>query len=372
MKFSCLQENLSKGLQTVSKAIPAKGPLPILTNVLISAEEGRLKLSATDLETTIITHVGASVDEEGSTTVPARLLKDFIGNLSPTQIEAKLENDILFITSKKNKAKFNGTGSQDFPELPSLDNITSCIEIDPKEFADAVSVVAFASATDTNKPIFSGIYVKFDKESSTLTIASTDGFRLSEKVVPFKSEGKSFSTIIPARTLLEVSKIFTSSQESLKIAVNEDSNLAAFYSEDTQVFTRVLDGQYPDYKKIIPKERQYRASFNADDFMEAIKLTNIFLKEGDGSKTMKIRLDPEGILKITSMESESGYHESEIQAEIEGELLEIAFNAKYLLDFLSNVKCQTVIFETTGNKSACIFKPQETEGYVHVIMPIQI
>ncbi len=372
MKFSCLQENLSKGLQVVSKAVPTKGPLPILSNILISAEQGRLKLVATDLETTIITYVNASVDEEGSVTVPARILKEFVTNLSPSTIEAKLDRDILHLTSQKTKSKFNGTSSADFPELPTIDTSVDAIEVDAKEFARAVAVVAFASATDESKPVFTGIFLSF--ADNILTIASTDGFRLSEKALILKTVSKEFTTIIPAKTLSEVTKIFSNATEPLKIIISEDANTAVFQADDTTIYTRILDGQYPDYKRIIPANATLKAQFNEEEFSEAVKLTNIFLKEGDNN-TLKIRFDPKGVIRVASLADEQGSHESELAAEIEGEMLEVAFSAKYLLDFLNNVKCPILVFETSGNKSACLLRPQnqvEHEGFLHIIMPIQI
>jgi DNA polymerase III subunit beta len=204
-----------------------------------------------------------------------------------------------------------------------------------------------------------------------LVIASTDGFRLSEKALALKSDTKPFSTIIPSKTLMEVSKIFAASNEPLNISISDSSNMVVFQSEDTTVYTRILDGQYPDYKRIVPTSATFKANFVAEEFLEAVKLTNIFVKEGDSS-TLKVRFDPEGVIRVASLSDESGYHESELAAEIEGEMLEIAFSAKYLLDFLNNVKCHKVSFETTGNKSACLLRPEEHENFFHIIMPIQL
>ena len=177
MKFSFLQENLSKGLQTIMHAIPAKSSLPILSNVLIETDKGRIKLSATNLETAITTYVGASIEEEGSVTVPAKLLKDFISNLSPGALEAQVKDEILIISSKTTKSRFNGSSSKDFPELPTFPKNAKGLSIDPATLNDVVSVVAFASGVDTSRPIFTGIYMDYSKNK--LTVTATDGFRLS-------------------------------------------------------------------------------------------------------------------------------------------------------------------------------------------------
>lgn len=368
MKFSCLQENLAKGLQTVMHAVPAKSSLPILSNVLISTDNGRLKLASTNLETAISTFVGASIDEEGSTTIPARLLKDFITNLPPGTINAQVKDEILVINSKNTKSKFNGSSAHDFPELPTFPKKSKGLELDPTILNEVISLVAFASGTDSSRPVFTGVSITFSK--GKLTFAATDGFRLSEKIISVKSDAEDFSVVLPAKTLSEVAKIFSSSSEPIQFTLNQDENLALFKSEDTLIATRILDGQYPDYKKIIPTEHVVKADFNTIDFFEAVRLTDIFAKEGNN--TIKVRFDPEGKIKITSLSEETGQHESIFAAEIEGELVEIAFNSKYLLDFLTNIKSEKIEFLSNGNVSPCLFGPDNQKDFIHIIMPMQI
>jgi len=368
MKFSCLQENLEKSLQIVSKAVPVKGSLPILTNILLSCEEGRLKLSATNLETAITTYVTCSVQEEGSVTVPAKLIREFVTNLSPGTINAHSDGHILHLNSNKTKSRFNGVAADEFPELPTFPEKAKPVELDSKEFADAVSFAAFASGTDDSRPMFTGVYLKSDGEF--LTVACTDGFRLSEKIIKLGKASEPFSAIIPAKTLLEVARVFASSTEPLQFILNANENLALFRSEDTTIATRILDGEYPDYKKIIPDEKILSAVFNTGEFIEAVKLTNVFAKEGNNA--VKLRFDPEGIVKVTSLSEESGEHQSELPGEIEGDILEVAFSSKYLLDYLNNIKTERITFCTKGNVSPCIFKSDTHENFLHVIMPMQI
>lgn len=368
MKLSCLQENLSKGLQTVMHAVPAKSSLPILSNVLIATENGRIKLSATNLETAITTYVGASIEEEGSTTIPARLLKDFISNLPAGTISLNVKDEILVISSKTTKSKFNGSSPKDFPELPAFPKKIKALEVDPATLNDIVSIVAFASGTDTSRPIFTGMFLSYSKNK--LTVTSTDGFRLSEKLLDIKGDVEDFSVVIPAKTVMEVAKIFASSQEPIEFVLNAEENLALFKAEDTLIATRILDGQYPEYKKIIPSEHVVQAIFNSTEFTEAVRLTDIFAKEGNN--TIKIRFDPEGKIKITSLSEETGQHESNLNAEIEGELVEIAFNSKYLLDFLNNIKSEKIKFESNGNLAPCVFTTEDLKNFIHIIMPMQI
>jgi DNA polymerase-3 subunit beta len=368
MKFTCLQENLSKGLGIVCKATPTKSILPIYSNVLISAENGQIKLAATNTETTIITFIGASIEKEGAITVPAKILKEFVSTLSPSTLIAELKDAVLHISSEKTKSKFNGVDADDFPKLPQFDEKAKYIELDPKAFAAAVGNVAFAAATDEARPIFTGIYLHY--VDGTLVVASSDGFRLSEKTLDMKSKMPEFSVVIPAKTLLEVSRIFANSVEPIKFVLNKEENLALFSSEDTLVASTILNGDYPDYRRIIPSEHILTAEFDAAELAEAIKLTNLFLT--DSSNAIKLKFNPEGYIYIGSSGEEKGAHESQVTAIIEGDELEIAFNSKYLLDLLTNVKSEKISFKAKGNNSPCLFIPIGHENYVHVIAPMQV
>ena len=342
MKFSCLQENLNKGIQIVTRAIPTKSALPILSNILISAEKNTLKLAATNMETTIITHIGASIESEGSITVPAKIFKDFVSNLSPSTVNVQVTNDVIHVSSEKTKTKFNGTNAQDYPDLPEIDKEMNYLELDPKEFANAVSMVSL--------------------------LASSDGFRLSEKTLKTNNEYPEFTIVVPAKTLIEVAKIFSNSEEPLRLGVNENENQAVFYSESTFISTRILEGEFPEYKKIIPVDIVLSVDLPSVEFSEAVKLSNIFTSDNDSA--LRIKFDPDGVIKIASVAAETGEHESSVTGDVEGETLEITFNPKYLLDYLNNVKTERIKFFAKTNTSPCLFKSDEHENFIHIIMPI--
>jgi DNA polymerase-3 subunit beta len=370
MKFSSLQENLAEGLQMVFRAVPNKGPLPVLSNVYISTEGGRLKLAATDLATTIMTYVGASVEDNGATTVPAKLLRDFVNNLSPGTVDAHLKDDIFHIQSPASKSKFNSINAADFPELPEPKIEEHLLEFDPKFLQEIMSLVGFASGTDTSRPIFCGTLLKY--EDDKLTIASTDGYRLSEKVVGIKSTKDSFSAVIPTKTLQEVVRIFSKAPTNIRFAFSEDENQVMFLSGDTFVSTRILDGQYPPYKQIVPTDTNLSATFPLEPFLEAVRLTSVFAAS-EGNNAIKIVVDPEKeCIRVVSLVEEIGAHESEIPAQVEGPLTEIAFNVRYLLDFLNNIKGETLTLKTSGNIAPCVFETDTQENFIHIIMPIQI
>ncbi len=368
MQFTCLQENLAKGLNTVSKAVPVKSPLPITSHVLIETVPGGLKLSATNLDTTITTLVPASIEKEGAITVPARLIREFIANLSPNTITAQLEDNILHLSSQKTKSKLNGMSATEFPVIPSMPKEATTLEIDPKLFATVVSSVAFAAASDDARPIFSGILLTVT--DNTLTVAACDGFRLAEKKLKLEGNIPEFTTILPAKTLLEIAKLFANSPEPLKIVLNANENLVLFQSDDTLVASRIIDGTYPDYKKIVPEATTISAEFSAEELLEAVKLINVFATEA--SSAIKIKLNADGSILLTSQAQEIGEHESHIDAQIEGDALEISFNSKYLLDLLNNIKTERLKLETNGNVSPCLFKSAENENLIHIIMPLQV
>jgi len=253
--------------------------------------------------------------------------------------------------------------------LPDFPKGNKHLKLDPKTFSSTVSTVAFASGSDDSRSVvFTGVLL--DYCDGKLLIASTDGFRLSEKIISVEGKAEPFSIIIPAKTLLEVAKIFLSSEEPIKFIVDEDQNKALFTAGDTFVSTTLLDGEYPDYKRIIPADSTLNATFGAEEFLEAVKLTNVFAKES--SNIIKIRFDPEGFIKIASMAEETGEHESHVNAEIEGELLEIAVSSRYLLDYLGNIKTEKIVLKTNGNVSPCVLESDEHKNFIHIIMPMQV
>lgn len=368
MMFTCLQENLEKGLNTVYKAVPTKSSLPILNNILIKTENGRLKLSATNMETAITTFVGASIDKEGSITIPAKLIREFVANLSQNTLSGNLLNEVLHVTSDKTKTKFVGTAVDEYPNLPAFSDKTKHVTVKPKQFLEAVSKVAYSASTDESRPVFTGVYVNYNE--GVLTLAASDGFRLSETSLEAKGDVETFTIIVPSKVLLEVARIFGDSTEDLKIGHSENENLTLFFADDTLVSTRIIDGQYPDYKRIVPKESTLSAVFPAMDLLEAVKLSNIFAKEVNN--VVKLRIDPEGYINVVTNAQETGDHLSQIQSEVLGESVEIAFNSKYLLDFLNNNKSERIVLKANGSLAPCIFTPEGEITFYHIVMPMQL
>lgn len=369
MKFTCRKENLAQNLAVVSKAIPLKHSFPLLTNVLIEARDGRIKLSGTNLDTSITVFVGASIDVEGDITIPARHLLEFLSHLSDETITAELQKDILNIHAGTTKSKFTGIKATDYPALPELESADLLFSIDPKEFLVAVNSVAFSVASDETRPVFSGILVKFEED--TLTLAASDGYRLSERVLSDISGDTPCTLVLPAKTLLEIARIFGSSDEKLNVYLNEDTNLCLFQSGDVLVSSRLIDGAYPDYKRIIPKDAKLKVKLGAPKLLEAVKLTNVFTKSAGNA--LRILIDPVAkTVSVGSSSQELGENSTEVPAEIEGESMEVVFNAKYMLDFLTSNKYEKIVFIANDAASPCLIKPEDDMNFIHVLAPMQL
>ena len=367
MKFTCRQENLERGLNQVYKAVPNKANLPILSNVHLLARDGRLRLSATNLATSITTHIGVSIEEEGAITVPAKIFRDLVSNLPKGVITFVLKKGILHVHTEDNKAELNTVSAEEYPEIPAMGNDGEVLEIESAMFADAVKSVVFAAATDTTRPIFSGVYLSF--VDGLLNVVPSDGFRLSEKVltldVPFS---KTFSVVIPAKTLLEVARMIVS-EAPTRITLDDRANLVLFSNQDTVIATRIINGPLLVINTIYHKKHVLEAEISHEDLLEAVRLADVFAQEADSS--VKVHFDPEGVISVSSSSPESGKQTSSFKAAVDGDEMDISLNAKYILDFLTNAGTDKILFCTQDAMSPCVFRPFDTQDFLHIIMPRQ-
>jgi len=371
MKFTVLQSDLLKGINIVSKAVSFRGSLPILGNILIQSDAGRLKLCATDLDKSITTWVGGKIDDGGVITIPAKILAEFISNLPSAQVEGSVEGTTLTLKSQKATAVFNGTDAEEFPLPQNLSKGDFNLKIGTGEFQAALSEVYFAAAMDESRPILTGVYI--EKEGKNLSMVAVDGFRLSErslKVVEEEHPAKKLSKklVLPARTLLEIARLAQGAGDILSISILESENLAVFEVEDLIATSRILEGEFPDYKKIIPKDKKVCVEVSTTEFFNAIKIANVFAKDASNVVKISIRSEERGVF-ISSEALEIGHNETFVDAKIEGENMEIIFDGKFLNDFLSNVKSEELIIETEGSVSPVVFKPKARNDYTHIIMP---
>ncbi len=367
MRFSCLSENLAEGLSIVSKAVSTKGSLPVLSHVLLQTEEGKVKLAATDLETGVVTWVGAKIKDEGAITVPARLLSELLTNLPPGKIEVETEKQILTLQAPQATSRLNGLAAEEFPPLPQADG-KAMFSLDPESFPAAVSQVVFASASDESRPILTGVLIK--GSGKELSLVGVDGFRLAEKKIELEEDlAEDFSMVIPSRTLAEVGRLAGHQKEPVKVVLLSEENQVLFELEGSRVSSRLLEGQFPDYKKIIPPSFSTQAKLDTEEFLKAVRLAAVFAR--DSASIVKLHLGEEGPLTLSANTAEVGENKTKVEAKIEGQALEIAFNSKYLTDVLSNLQSEEVVFEASGSLNPGVFKPAESPNYLHLIMPVR-
>ncbi len=368
MKLSCLQENLAAGISVVSRAVATKGSLPVLGNILLQTENGRLKLAATNLETGIVTWVGAKIEEGGALTVPARILAELLGSLGPGKLELDSENQILSIIAVNAKSRINGVSAEEFPALPVTQG-EPILVLDPKVFTEAVSQVAFAAATDESRPVLTGVLMK--TLDSTLTLTAVDGFRLSERKITLKETPKSLTFVIPARTLSEVARLVSGQADPVTIFFSEEENQVIFKTPNIEVSTRLIDGEFPDYEKIIPRAFTTEAVLSVGELTKAVRLAAIFAR--DSANIVKLRFLPEEVKLLLSANTlEVGENETSLDGQITGEPGEIAFNAKYLLDCLNNLEAEKLVFRLGGSLNPGLIRFENRDDFLHLVMPVRI
>lgn len=370
MKLSCLQENLTHGLSTVSRVVSTTGSLPVLSNVLLKTEDNRLKLQATDLETGITTWVGAKIEEEGEITVPAKIFARLVANLPAGEINLTTEKMLLYLKSPEVESELNGLSAEEFPNLPEFDESKAfTLEGDLRQ---AIEQVVFAAAADEGRPILTGIL--FSGEGKVLTLAGVDGFRLSEKKLALNKEIPSLSVVVPARTLRELSLILGHSEGAPLIYQPVEGNQIMFKVGDVIFSSRLLEGEFPHYQEIIPSDSATKITILRDEFLKGVQLASLFAQ--GSANIVRLEINPgENSVTACANTQEVGSNRVRIAAEVEGEETKIAFNAKYLTDCLQALDAEKVTFEMTESLKPGIIRPEGTEGpqdYLHVVMPVRV
>jgi len=376
MKVSCLQENLAEGLSIVGRAVSPRSTLPVLGNVLLETDGGRLRLSATDLEVGINCWIGAKVEEDGATTVPARTVIDLVNALPPGQVDLELmvSTQTLNLRAARSEANIKGIDAQEFPIVTIPDEDAQGIPIEPDVLRAAVEQVVFAAATDESRPILTGVLAQF--EDQKLTLAAADGFRLSVRTVELPDAvSDPFSIIIPAQALTELRRVSGNQEDPIAIHVTAERNQVIFQLTDIVLVSQLIDGNFPDYRQIIPRDRHTHTVIDTASFLKACKMAQIFAR--DAANISKIQVEPgtelePGRVRVSATSAETGEDVSELDASIEGENVEIAFNVKYLIDVLSVTNAPQVSLDTTTASSPGVIRPIGGDGFTHVIMPMHL
>jgi DNA polymerase-3 subunit beta len=375
MKLSCTQENLNKGLNIVGRAVATRTTLPITNNVLLATDDGRLKLVATNLEMAITCWLGGKIEEEGTITVPARLLTEFVSSLPNDTINIQLspQTKTLGLKCARFEARISGVDAKDFPPIPSVDEgVKTTVEVEA--LRQGINQVAFAAATEESRPVLTGVSAKFEKDS--LVLAAADGFRLAVYELPITTTvSQKTEVIVPAHTLAELNRLIADQEEPVDITLNPNKSQVLFRLKNINLVSQLIQGSFPNYSQLIPQSYTTRVIINVADFLQATRTASIFARDGSGIVRLMITPGGEaspGKLSVSARSEEIGDDVGEIDATVEGDESKIAFNGKYLTDVLSVLHESQVALEITNPSSPGLIRPVGTDNYTHVIMPMFI
>lgn len=367
MKVSVTQANLHKALSVVGKIVGSRSTLPVLSNVLVQTDANRLKLSSTNLEIGINTWIGAKVESTGSLTVPARLLADYVSSLADGNIDLSQEKQTLHIVSPQAQSHINGIDAKEFPSIPGFKKST-LLKIDATTLKDALAQVVGAASFDDTRPILNGVY--FYNEKTALTIAATDSYRLAEKTLTLPTAPKEqLKIIVPARTTQELLRMLDNESGLVEIVAEENQVLFRF--NDTELISRLIDGEYPNYQQLIPTDILTTIEIPTKELRSITKLAALFARESGGSVTLSADAKSQK-LEIKATASQVGDSSSVAVASVSGEDATISLNSRYLLDALASLNSENMKIEITGKVNPCLLRPIDKQGdYLHLIMPLR-
>ncbi len=375
MKVSVLQENLARGLNIVSRAVSTRSTLPVLSNVLVATDEGRLRLSATNLELGITCWIGAKIEEEGSTTVPARTFTELVSTLTGQNVEMDLtvRTQTLNVRSGTSNTDLKCIDSQEFPPLPAPD-LADGTELNVADFKEMIQQVVFAASTDEARPILTGVLVTM--QDNHITLAAADGFRLSVRTAELSNPiSRPISAVIPGRALSELARIAEDGKEAITMALPTGRGQVIFRMKDVELVSQLIEGTFPDYEQIIPRSHKTRSVLATSAFLKACKQAEIFAREGTHIARLNIapggELQP-GTVTISGHSEETGFNETIVDASIEGPALLVAFNVRFMREVLDVIKTPDVALETSADTSPGVIHPVGEDSFLHVIMPMHL
>lgn len=363
MRFSILQQDLMPSLSAVSRSCGVRSQLPVLGNILIQTEKGKLKLSATNLEIGVVKIIKAEILEEGEVTIPAKTLVEVVANLGGEKLEFVSSSDQVEISTNSFTSKINGIPANEFPTIPLTGKKT--VNIKPEVLLQSLPQVTFAAAVDDGRPILTGILTEI--KDKKLQLVATDGYRLAYRIVPIE-ENTIFKALVPRRTFEEVARLIGEEEvDEVLISTSEDGNQMIFSFGNTQVSSRLIEGQFPAWEKIIPPSFLARIVVEREEVLKSVKLASIFTRSEANIVTLQNL--PKKLI-LTSEAKELGNQKKEIEALSEGEEIKIAFNTKFLQDVFSVINTSQIIIELSGGLSAAMIKPVGEEGLKYIIMPV--
>jgi DNA polymerase-3 subunit beta len=363
MRLQVTQANLNRALSAVARVAISRNQLPILANVLLKTSNGRLSLSATNLDIAITQFIGAKVTDEGSITVPARLMQDFVSSLPDGIIELKLDDTKLNIKTEQYQSTVNGVLADDFPVMPAIGKGES-ITVPGSQLRRALQQIVFAASSDESRPILTGVLLH--GSGKKLHIAATDSYRLAEKTLDLSLK-QAISLLIPATAMQDLLRILSDDDSDVTLTYDEQQVL--FQVGDVELVARLLEGNYPDYQKLIPSDFQVKARLKRAELQNVVKVSSLFARESAGSITIKVD-ETDKLLSIHSIASQLGENTSKATGEITG-TGDITLNSRYLMDGLNALSGEEVEFCFNGKLEPTLLRDPASGDYAHIVMPLK-
>lgn len=364
MKIICTQENLRTGLGMVFRIVGSSSTLPILNNVLLQTENGQLKISATNLEMGINTVVRCKIEQEGGACISAKVLMDLVNNLPNENITIEVGETEVSVTTERYQTKIKHLPIDDFPLIPAIDD-GAVVSVPADVLKEAIDSVSFSASTSETQPEISGVLFNFLENQ--LIITATDRYRLAETKIPVQSQSPRM-VIVPHRSVNELSRLLTNVNEKIDLHISETQ--IALSVGDTYMVTRLIDGQYPEYSQIIPPNSTIIISLEHQELLSALKTSGIFSR-GAGSVTIKYNEEKQSV-EITSSSQGVGESVVEIPCTVKGGSGEVIMNYRYMLDLLANNNLSTLDIHLIDDANPVVFKPQDRQNYLYLIMPIRL
>ena len=374
MRLTVSQAQLAHGLGLVSRAVSPRSTLPVLGNILIATDEGRLRISATNLELGITCWIGAQIEEEGSVTIPARIFSDLVSTLPGDKVNLSLtaRTQTLNIVCGASNFDIKGIDASEFPPMPTPD-LEAGVELNVSDFKEMIQQVSFAASTDEARPVLQGVQLEIN--DNHISLAATDGFRISVRSAELSSPvANPVKVIIPARSLSELARIAINGNEVVTMVVPQDRGQAIFHLKDSELVTQLIEGNFPDYRAIIPHKFNTHTVVSTSEFLKACRQAEIIAREGN--YVIRLTMQPmeggPGVIKFNTQSEEMGSGEVVVDANIEGPELLIAFNVKYLGEVLEVINTPNTILETNQDNTPGLISPVGDESFKHVIMPMHL
>lgn len=376
MKAIVQQSQLAHGVGVVQRAVTPRSTLPVLSNILIKTDGGRLRLSATNLELGISAWIDARVEDEGGLTVPARTFADLVSNLPSQDVTLSVDTRTQTLNVKCGtlNTDIKGISADEFPPMPAPD-LDAAIPLNVGNFKEMIGQVVFAASTEDSRPNLTGVHMSFEDE--VLEMAATDGYRISISRAAMVGMGKQkLEALIPARALSELSRVAVNGDETLKMTFPPGRGQVIFHLKDVELVSQLIEGNFPNYNAIIPPSFKTCTVLSTADLLKACKQTEIIAREGNYIARLDIKPQAEdgtpAMVEISASSEQTGSSEVIVDASVEGVPLMISFNIRYLREALEAIKTSTVTLETNAANTPGLLRPVNDESFQHIIMPMNV